>query len=112
MNWRDLFGSAVPDKRERKRSASSGPKTVSRETLLATADALEQLTASRGWQVALDLMEKRMDGAEYAMLASKSSDLMEMLGLQRRARAYREMFDGIQQDIQRTIREAKESEGE
>lgn len=80
--------------------------------MLATADALEQLIASRGWQVALDFMEKRMDGAEYAMLASKSSDLMELLGLQRRARAYREMFDGIQQDIQRTMREAKESEGE
>jgi hypothetical protein len=88
--------------------ASAGPSPEAAEELRAAARELVELVSRPGWQRVLDLWEKRLTAAEFDLLSSKSSDGVELIGLQRRARAYRELFDGVQLDIAEAIEAGRE----
>lgn len=68
---------------------------------------LEQLTALPGWKVVLDIIEERVAQTEFQLINYNGSDADIVLALQRRARAFRELFQLLQQDVVRLIDASK-----
>lgn len=69
---------------------------------------LRELVQYPGWQLILDIMEKRVMAAEFHLINYDGTEPMVMMGLQKRARAVREFFQETQKEIQSQIAVASE----
>lgn len=70
---------------------------------------LADVIRSAGWEVLLDLMEKRVQQAEFQLINYNGSDKDLLLVLQRKARDFRELFQCIQTDVLVAVEAAKET---
>lgn len=61
---------------------------------------LQDTINTAGWADVLDILEQMVTQAEYALMNYNGSDAPTLAALHRRARTYREVFDGLQQSIQ------------
>ena len=69
---------------------------------------LANTTNTAGWADVLDILEGMVQQAEYALMNYNGSDAPTLAALHRRARAYREVFDGLQQQIQAATNAARD----
>lgn len=77
------------------------------QNILDRASILNQLRGSQGWKLILDWLSGKCDAAEFALISTQATDPLEIIALQRTARATRAVFDGVQQFIQAEIDNAE-----
>lgn len=70
---------------------------------------LADVLRSAGWNTLLDLMEKRVQQAEFQLINYNGSDKDLLLLLQRKARDFREFFQCTQTDALAAVEAAKET---
>ena len=69
---------------------------------------LADTTNTPGWTDILDILERMVTQAEYTLMNYNGSDAPTLTALHRRARAYREVFDGLQQQVQAATNAARD----